>query len=102
MGLILPVGSYSARWKRPVHLSYTISAVPLSLTARQSYRGRNECAKIPSPIAPRSAHHHASRCVMRASMSEVAPACDDHRQPVLVGGSDHLRVAHRSARLDHG
>ncbi|ABA48884.1 hypothetical protein BURPS1710b_3404 [Burkholderia pseudomallei 1710b] len=35
------------------------------------------------------------------SVTEVAHARHDHRDVVLVGGGDHLVVAHRAARLDH-
>ena len=34
-------------------------------------------------------------------MPEVADAGEDHGDAVLVGGRDHLVVAHRTARLDH-
>ncbi len=35
-------------------------------------------------------------------MPEVANAGKDHREALLIGGGDHLRVAERPARLDHG
>jgi hypothetical protein len=50
----------------------------------------------------------ASRCIKTASrapelyassMPEVAASGEDHGQPLLVGGGDHLGVAHRPARL---
>ena len=34
-------------------------------------------------------------------MAEVAHTGEDHGDPGLVGGGDHLGVAHRAARLDH-
>ena len=36
-----------------------------------------------------------------ASVPEVAHAGEDHGQARLVGGGDHLVVAHRAAGLDH-
>ena len=33
-------------------------------------------------------------------MAEVAHAGEHHRQSVLVGGGDHLGIAHRTAGLD--
>ena len=38
----------------------------------------------------------------RRSVPEVAHAGEHHRDAVLVGGGDHLVVAHGAARLDHG
>jgi hypothetical protein len=34
------------------------------------------------------------------SMPEMADSGEDHRKPPLVGRSDHLIIAHRSAGLD--
>ena len=36
------------------------------------------------------------------SVPEVAHAGEDHRDAALIGGSDHLRIAHAASRLDHG
>ena len=37
-----------------------------------------------------------------ALMPEVPPSGEHHREPVLIGGGDHLGVAYRTARLDDG
>src|SRR6185437_1814176 len=39
--------------------------------------------------------------LLPASMSEMAHAGEHHRHVVLVGGGDHLGIAHRTTRLDH-
>src|SRR3546814_11167237 len=37
-----------------------------------------------------------------ASMAKMPHSCEDHRQPSLIRGCDHLIVADGTAGLDHG
>ena len=86
----------------------------LSATSRSSSRS---CARYTTPMPPAPSScvdavardglaDHRGRLERRPrrrtsrSMPEVAHAGEDHRQAVLVGGRDHLLVAHRAARLD--
>src|SRR5262249_5672839 len=47
----------------------------------------------------REQYRQARSC--RASVPEVAVAGEDHGEALVVGGLDHLVVAHRAAGLDH-
>src|SRR5690606_19829741 len=40
-------------------------------------------------------------CLRQLLVAEVAHSGDDHGDAMLVGGLDHLIVAHGAARLDH-
>ena len=71
-------------------------------TAASSRRGRPANAR---PAAARRAIDSPAACAAstaaRPSVPEVAHAGEHHRDAALVGGGDHLVVAHRAARLDH-
>src|SRR2546422_11714955 len=63
-------------------------------------RGEGEDAReLAQPI---DALGHEARSVTAASVPEVAQTGEEHRHAVLVGGGDHVLVAHGAARLDHG
>ena len=62
---------------------------------------RAATARASTPARARGRRRRRQDLHRRTSVPEVAHAGEHHRDAVLVGGGDHLVVAHRAARLDH-
>src|SRR5690348_14834309 len=60
---------------------------------------RTWCASAVRHVAEK---HSRTGCAPPRSMAEMPHSREYHRHAVLVGGGNHLGVAHRAARLDHG